>query len=410
MNRRNFLTYSTSLASLPFIGDAVYALPRQKQQPKSDKSVVFLFLGGGMSHIESTHADPNLPQEYRSVNGELQTKIPGNYIGGLWEGVAKNSDKFTFVKSYRTLNNNHQNSTYYNVTGRPNNLTFQTDPSIGSMITKVIGPNNPYNGMPHYAKINGIDGDSAVWLGSLYNAFEANDRGIRDLTLNISEEQLSRRTNILSIIEQRTKWMTGQAWSDALKVRHQALDMIRKDIKKAFEIKHESEETMEKYGKNFIGDGLLLSRRLIENGSRYISLSYGGFDLHQGIKVGMERLVPNMDKAISCFLNEIEERGMSKNVMLVVCTDFGRTVKINGTAGRDHHGNVVPLMIAGGEYEHGRVIGKTDKIASVVEESPFTPEDLCFTIMNHFGINANQMIMTTPAGRPITASNGKLIL
>lgn len=416
MNRRNFLTYSTSIASIPYMSEIAHALPRTKQTPKREKSVVFLFLGGGPTHIELTHANPNLTPEQRSVVGEIQTKITGYHLGGLFNEVAKYSDRMNFVKSYGHTNANHQNAVYWQFSGRIQNQTAQTEPSIGSMITKNIGPNSPQNGIPTHLSITKTDGESAAWLGSLYNPFEANDRGVKDLTLSVTEEQLNRRINILNLVENKTKWITDQAWNDAKKIRYQALDLIRGDVKSAFEVKHEPDHMRDWYGRNFIGDSMLLARRLIQNGGRYININYGGWDMHGDIKRNLESRVPPMDKAIAAFIQDICALGLEKQVLLVVTGDFGRTPKLNNgnngsLPGRDHWAQLCTLFTFGGEYEQGRVIGKSDRLESVKEENPFEPKDLAYTVLNHFGINGNTLVFTDNGGRPRYATEGgRLIL
>ena len=228
MNRRNFITYSTSLASLPLL--TRYA--KASQRPEKSKSVVFLFLGGGPTHIELTHANPDLKTEQRSVVGEIQTKIPGYHLGGLFSEIAKYSDRMNFIKSYGHTNASHQQAVYWQFSGKPQNQLVQMEPSVGSIATKVLGTNSPINGIPTHLSISKTEGENAAWLGSIYNPFEATEKGTRDLTLSISQEQLQSRLNILESLD-KNSWDTNDT---AQKLRYQATDLMLGDVKKAFEV------------------------------------------------------------------------------------------------------------------------------------------------------------------------------
>ena len=410
MNRRNFITYSTSLASLPLL--TRYA--KASQRPEKSKSVVFLFLGGGPTHIELTHANPDLKTEQRSVVGEIQTKIPGYHLGGLFSEIAKYSDRMNFIKSYGHTNASHQQAVYWQFSGKPQNQLVQMEPSIGSIATKVLGTNSPINGIPTHLSISKTEGENAAWLGSIYNPFEATEKGTRDLTLSISQEQLQSRLNILESLD-KNSWDTNDT---AQKLRYQATDLMLGDVKKAFEIKHESESMRDLYGRNFIGDSMLLARRLIENGGRFININYGGWDMHGNIKSSLESRVPPMDRAIAAFIQDITSLGMEKDVLLVVTGEFGRTPKLNngspsgvGLPGRDHWAQLCALFTFGGDYQQGRVIGKSDRTESVREENAFDPKDLAYTMLNHLGIEGNSLTFMDNSGRPRYATEGgRLIL
>ena len=412
MNRRNFITYGSSLAALPLLSKYAHA----SASSVKSKSVVFLFLGGGPTHIELTHANPSLKSEQRSVVGEIKSKIPGYFLGGLLPEIAKYSDKMNFVKSYGHTNANHQNATYWQFSGKQQNQLVQTEPSVGAIAAKIFGTNSLTNGIPTYLSISKTDGENASWLGSSYNPFEATEKGTRDLTLSISEEKLQKRLDILESLELKNSWDTDKELTKEL--RHRATDLILGNTKKAFEIKYESDRMRDLYGRNFIGDSLLLSRRLIQNGGRFININYGGWDMHGNIKSSLESRVPPMDKAIAAFIQDITSLGMEKDVLLIVTGEFGRTPKLNngspsgvGLPGRDHWAQLCTLFTFGGNYEQGRVIGKSDRLESVREESPFEPKDLAYTMLNHLGVESNSLTFTDNSGRPRYATEGgKLIL
>ena len=194
-----------------------------------------------------------------------------------------------------------------------------------------------------------------------------------------------------------------------VRIGDQAYNVILGNAKNAFDLEKEKPETREKYGKGGIGDQMLLARRLAQFGTKFITVHYGGWDMHGNIANALKGRVPPLDKAISAFVDDIYDSGLSDDVLLVVTGEFGRT-RLNGNAGRDHWPSITPMLLSGGSYDHGRVIGRSDK-AYYPTESKVTPIDLAATLFDHFGIDP-KMQKIDQAGRPryLLDGDGKPIL
>lgn len=385
MNRRDFMTIGTSVLSLPYMGG--FADGAMPPAPKKEKSIVFLFLSGGPTHIEWTHAYPSLVPGIRSMTGSLETKVPGLYLGGHFEGLAERADKINWIQNYQHSQANHQNAVYWQLSGRGQNQLFQTEPSVGALATKMFGPTNLRTGLPTYLCNSRIEGDGGAWVGNHYVPFEANGKGLKDLTLNIPLDRFAQRMDFIKTIEKQRNFIGQQMWSESQKLRGQATDLLVGDVRKAFEIKDENDKIRDAYGRNNVGDSMLLARKLVQNGGRFIQVQVGGWDMHQNLVQGMDRLAPQVDKAISAFIDETKSLGLDKDVLLVVTGDFGRTYKTNQTAGRDHWARLCTLFMYGGDFEAGRTIGKANKEASEPADGESSPKDLAFTMLSHLGLN-----------------------
>ena len=171
----------------------------------------------------------------------------------------------------------------------------------------------------------------------------------------------------------------------------------------------EDEKTKEQYGKNGAGQRMLLARRLVEGGVRFVSLTAGGWDHHDNIKGGIEGNMPDTDKAIAALINDLDQRGMLENTLVMVTSEFGRTPKINPTAGRDHWPRVFSTMLAGGGVKRGYVHGSSDSLGGEPEEDKVGIQDLAKTLYHQIGINAESEIMS-PGARPIEIVDGGEVL
>lgn len=399
-NRRNFLVAGgLGLASL-----GLPSLVESKETQKK-KSVIFIHFGGGASQSETFVANPDSTDSYKSSTGYVKTKS-GFYLGGYWDELAKNSHLYSPVHSFSHTNNGHNSGTVWVNSGYNFNneepQSAQQNPSYGSIISKYFGSNNLDSGLPNYITTSRVSGQDSAYLGSLYKPFSIDEQGKKNLSLLIEVDRLAERRNLLSNMDK-------QADEKFAKYRDQGYNIISGNVKEAFDISKESESTKEKYGKNRFGENLLLARRLIENGSKFVTASVGGFDLHSDIAKGMQNLVPNIDKAISQLLIDLHDRGLLKTTLVVITTEFGRT-KINQNQGKDHWSYSIPLLLAGGQYG-GAVIGQADKNSSVTKDNPFKPVDLLHTILTHVEIPTTQQFIDF-SGRPrnIISEPSKLIV
>ena len=405
--RRDFIKFGGVGAGIASLGiNPVFA----NQDTSPEKSVVWVWLGGGATQFETFHAPTdNVPQEYKPVSGLLHDSKSGIALGGLWEKLYKNTDKLNVVNSFTHKDSSHRQGTHWVMTGQYNpdrpNTARAKYPSHGSVVSAVFGENNPYNGLPTYVKTGTISGEEPAWLGGAYKPFDPSNKD--NLTPRIQEERFNTRGSLIEGLSKVNIASPGAKSVD--RYREQAYDVILGSAKKAFNVDAENENTKERYGSSDIGKNLLLARRLVEYGTRFVTIHYGGWDMHSNIKKSLESRVPAADLAISAFIEDIYQRGLNEKVLLVVTGEFGRT-KLNNNGGRDHWPSISPLLLSGGNYQTGRVIGKADKSYSPTE-SPVTPIDLAALLFDHYGIDKGTQ-RTDNGGRPryLLEGEGKVFL
>jgi len=409
MNRRTFLEVGSSVFTLPFLMGATNPHFNSKNKPKANKakSVINIFLDGGISHIDFTHAHPELQSANAPINGPIRTQTPDLWFGADWEQLAKISNKLTVLHSHGHNSANHESAKYMVNSGYFSpRLGSQEYPSRGSYISKFLGPSNSVNGLPVYLRIGKTEGDESGFIGSAYNPFDANDKGTQDLVMNLGLDRFKQRLNILNMVDNNINQQPDQVLKNMNKMRDQAVSMIAGNLKQVFEIKHESEVMRTKYGKNSTGDACLLARRLVESGAQYISVNIGGWDMHTNLSYSLKQRVPQVDIAITALLSDLSDRGMLNDTLVLITTDFGRTPKINSNSGggvgagygRDHWASLSSCVIAGGTYEHGRVIGKADKTMSAPDTELIRPRDVSKVVFDHFEIV--NMQITDQESRP----------
>jgi hypothetical protein len=370
-----------------------------QEKQGSDPSVIMIFLAGGMSHAESFTAMPDSVGNYRSVTGYLKTK-DGYYLGGYWNELAKNSNLFSVVHSFNHINAGHQGGTVYVNTGynfnNENPGAASEHPSFGSIVSKTYGTNNTKIGTPHYIATNRVVGQSAGFLGGVHNPFTLDEEGKKSLILNVDSDRFVNRLKVLEGLDR--KFNKDKNVNLVTEHKKQGANILLGTSSKAFDLSSEK-AALEQYGNTNLGKQLILARRLIEFGSRFVTAVDGDWDHHTDIKAAMERRVPPTDKAIAALLLDLKERSMLDNTLVVVATEFGRT-PINANAGRDHYARTTPLLLAGGNYTGKGVIGEVDKNGfEVKSSSTYSPIDLLKTVLTHVGVSGTTQY-TDPSGRP----------
>lgn len=385
LHRRTFLSVAalSSLLGRPMMANSGGV---------GSKSVVWIWLGGGASSTEFCNPIPDAPSEYRAINGFTNTRT-GYQLGGDFPLIGSISDKFTTVRSFCHKDNNHGSATNWVMVGSPivsgENIP-QADPSHGCVVSSFVGENTR-NGIPTYTKVNPIQYDGPAWLNSRYGGFTNDKESIDTLRSRVERERLANRLAMLSQLDRSntTNW-------DASK--EVANNILCGDCADTFNIELEDEKVRAKYRtkESSLGQCLLLSKRLISSGGKFINLTYNGWDLHWDISKQTQRVGAELDYQLFNFITDLESTGQLNDTLIVVATEFGRTPKLNdghptlsggAPTGRDHYANVVPLLLIGANYQTGAVLGETDKFNSEVISSPFHPEDLRYTVLNHFGID-----------------------
>ena len=406
-NRREFMKIGAIGAGLSSMGlsDAHAGI-----LPANEKSVVWLWLGGGATHIETFDPKPMAPEGVRSTTGSIMTN--GDFLlGGNFIKMSTRGDKITVVRSFAHRNSSHRTGTHWVMTGHNSTdntpQSTQQEPSYGSIMSSVYGANHPANGMPTYVRVNGISFDGPAWLGGQYKPYEASGEGVSNLKSRVESNRFLDRRNLVSSFDKLKITNDLELWGD---LRKQSYGLILGNASEAFDLDKESKPSRDKYGKG-LGEQMLLARRLVENGTKFVTLHYGGWDMHGNIAKSLNGRMPPLDHALSTFIDDLHDRGMSKNVLLVVTGEFGRTYRVNKNAGRDHWPQLSPLMFSGGDFDMGRVIGESTAKAEPPKSDPLGPKDVTATLFAHLGIDPQTQKIDF-AGRPryFVDSDAKVIL
>jgi hypothetical protein len=404
-SRRDFLQVGALGMGALTLSDVLRSKAQAEQAgvASNNKSVIWLWLGGGPTHVETFDPKMTAPSEYRSVTGEVQTNLPGVTLGGNFERMATVADKMAFVRSFSHTNSGHSGGTHYVMTGYDNRLAdngaASDRPGIGSILSRVRGTNHPETGMPTYVRLNGIYADGPSFLGTAYGPFDSGGEARRNMALNIQKSRLDTRRSLLAGIDNvkrdidRSKVMDGLDAFD-----QQAFNIILSRSQQAFDLKYEDPRVVDRYGKG-LGEQLLQARRLCEAGCGFVTLQFGGWDMHGGIKAAMDNLGPQVDRAVAALVEDLSLRGQLDDVLLVISGEFGRTPKINGGAGRDHWAPLSTLALAGGGLKMGQVVGESAEKVDVPKTTPITPQDLLATVFQTLGID-RRLQFTNQSGRP----------
>jgi uncharacterized protein (DUF1501 family) len=377
------------------------------KEPKA-QSVIHIFLPGGIAHQDSFDPKPYAPVEYRGEIGTTKTKVDGVFFSEYLAQTAQVADKLTVCRSMTHGEAAHERGTHNMFTGyRPSPaIVF---PSFGSIVSHELGVRNnlpPYVCVPSQPTTYAGSG----YLSSAYAPFSlgADPAGgnfsVQDLTLpgGVDAKRFDTRKNMLEAVNEhfaQKEKADGLVAMDTFYQRAYSLISSEK-AREAFNINAEPAKLRDEYGRNAAGQRMLLARRLVAAGVRFVSLTYGGWDMHTSIKQGMAGQLPEFDKAFAALIRDLDRSGLLKSTLVMVSSEFGRTPKINGTAGRDHWPKVFSVVLAGGGTKAGSVYGTSDATATEPENDPLTVEDLAATVYHLLGIDHEKKLMS-PGNRPI---------
>jgi hypothetical protein len=372
-------------------------------QAAKNTSVVWLWLGGGPTHVETFDPKMDAPAEYRSVVGAVKTNLPGVEIGGVFPKMAQVADRMAFVRSFAHGNSGHAGGTHWLMTGYDyppaDNGMSQVRPSLGSILARERGATNQATGLPNYVRLGGIYGDGPAWLGTSYSPFDTSGDSRNNMNLKVPMDRLGDRKTLLKTFDTLNREIDRSGLMEGLdSFEGQAFDLILSRAKEVFDLSKEDPRVKDKYGQG-LGQQMLLARRLCEAGVGFVTLHYGGWDMHGQIKEAMQGLAPAMDNAVATFIDDLHLRGLDKNILLVISGEFGRTPRINGSAGRDHWAPLSTLALAGGGLRMGQVIGESSSKVETPKSKPITPQDLMATIFHVLGL-PQELQYKDPAGRP----------
>ena len=327
--------------------------------------------------------------------------------------TAKIADKITVVRSMTHGEAAHERGTHNMFTGYRPSPAIQY-PSMGSVVSHELGVRKD---LPPYVCIPSQPNPYAG-SGYLSNAFGPFSLGgdpanqnfnVRDLTLpaDVDHERFAQRQSILATVDEHFRKLEKSDALDAMDSFYQhAYGLISSaQAREAFNLKAEPDALKDEYGRNDAGMRMLMARRLVEGGVRFVSMVYGGWDHHANVKTGIEKELPKFDKAYASLIRDLDRRGMLDTTLVMVTTEFGRSPKINKDAGRDHWPRVFSILLAGGGFKRGSVYGSSDPTGSEPDENPLSVEDFAATVYNQLGIDATKRLLS-PGGRPIDIVRG----
>jgi hypothetical protein len=327
--------------------------------------------------------------------------------------MAAMADKLAIVRSFAHTNSGHGGGTHWVMTGydyppADNNMP-PIKPGIGAILSRVRGANNPTTGIPTYSRIGGIVGDGPAWMGPAYSPFDTSGNSRSNMDLRVSMNQLNDRRSLLKTFDSINRQIDRTGLMQGLdSFGTQAFDLILSRAREVFDINREGPRMLDHYGAG-LGHQMLLARRLCEAGAGFVTIHFGGWDMHGQIADNMKTLAPAMDRAVSAFLEDCETRGLDKDILLVITGEFGRTPRVNESAGRDHWAPLSTLALAGGGLKMGQVVGESSSKAEVPKTAPISPQDLMATVFHVLGL-PQELQFQDPSGRPTSMIDGGRII
>lgn len=410
LSRRDFLRIGT-LAPLGLSLPQLLAMEKESAVRSGNraKSVIMVYLGGGLSHHDSFDPKPEAVEEIRGKYGTIPTRVPGLRVTELLPKMAAQMDKVTLIRSGTHENDHHETATNWVLSGRFGSA-FGDHPAMGAVVAHQTGFSGlvpPYVAVPKNPSFTWELGRSA-WLGGRYESFKCgnpNDSNfrVRDLSQEkgIGPQSIERRRTLLQAIDSLAAQIKGNdqiATYDEF--GQKAAEMVLSPkAQSAFDVTQEEATLRDEYGRTEFGQSCLMARRLVEAGVRFVTVNYSGWDHHAKIFSSLDKKLPEFDKGLAALIRDLHDRGTLKETLVVAMGEFGRTPKLNKDAGRDHWGRAGSLIFAGAGVAAGQVLGATDKNGAFVTDRPVRPADVCWTIYDALGIDPAKMLLM-PDGRP----------
>jgi hypothetical protein len=426
-HRRDFLKIGAGLLglSLPQLLQLEARAGKEAVARRKADSVIMVWLAGGPATIDMWDLKPEAPDGIRGEFKPISTSARGVQISEHLPKMAKLMDRVTVVRSLNHTVPAHGPATIFMTTGNAPTPALRY-PSLGSLAARLLPAARE---VPRYVVFgNRSTAMDAGYLGTTYNPFfvegaevgkgkggrapvNLNVRGIM-LPSGFTLEELENRAKLLEGFDRGLKGLEQSPLADGLDAFHkQALEILRSPrTRKAFDLAEESPATRERYGLTGFGQGALAARRLVEAGVRFVTISLGGWDTHQkNFEALSTRLLPLLDETLSALIADLDDRGLLGRTIVYCAGEFGRTPKVNGTAGRDHWARSMAVVLAGGGFKKGYAHGTTDAQGMAPASEPCTPDDVSATLFHSLGIDPHTELMSS-TGRPIQLfREGKVI-
>jgi hypothetical protein len=438
VSRRGFLKIgSLGLAGLT-LADVLRARAlgsRAEGAPASERSVILIWLDGGPPQHETYDPKPEAPAEYRGPLKAISTAVPGALVSELLPNHARILDKVSLIRSLHHDTGDHFAAAHWMLTGYfgSNALNQRPQyPSAGSIIARIKGAKTPgmpaYVGLPHTHSVGIAPGyHGSAYLGSSYNPFNAdgdpNSARYQVPNLNLPSGLDSRRVDgrrgLLGALDQTRRDFDASGIAAGFdRFEQEAFSMVLgQAAHEAFDLQKEDPRLRDRYSRHQWGQSALLARRLVEAGVRYVTLTFGGWDYHSSLEKGMHRVLPILDAAVGSLIEDLDTRGLLDSTIVIVMGEFGRTPRMNTKGvpgadpvpGRDHWGKVMSVLVAGGGFPRGHIVGASNARGERPTNRPVLPQDLMATLYHQLGVDP-ETTFANRLGQPIKiGSNGQAI-
>ncbi|MCA8988378.1 MAG: DUF1501 domain-containing protein [Planctomycetaceae bacterium] len=401
-------------------------LPSHKQRPQAKaKAVIQIWLAGGPTHIDTFDPKPEAGSDYTGpLNDTCTTNVAGIHLGQLLPELSQIADKYSLIRSFTHGVNGHETASYLTQTGRlPGRLVY---PAAGAVVNafKGVGQELDYDQkqslIPPYVVLTQPQGrfSEAGFMGVRYKPFatggDPNDsrfavEGI--VSADLTDDQQRERRKLLNGFNRLGQSLPGDSNLEiATKSREHAYDLMLGETGNVFNLGQEPNELRLKYGRTKFGQSCLAARRLVEAGTKFVTINFDGWDTHKNHFQSMRRLLPDLDRGLATLLSDLSNRGMLESTIVWCIGEFGRTPKVaqespwNG--GRHHFGRVFSSLVAGGGFQGGRIVGESDDRAENVKERPVYPGDIIGSIYELIGIDP-EMSLPHPRGDFVRATPGE---
>ena len=439
LGRRDLLR----IGSLAFLGldlaGFFRAQARAAESPKRGpqtrlRSCILIFCNGGPSHLDTFDMKPDAPAEMRGEFRPIATSVPGRRVCEHLPLTARVMHRLAVIRSMRHHMQGHRSAVTNALCGLPPLLgdvcaippDQQLLPSYGSRLSYLLKDNAvplPHLALPYTIRDGGqiLPGQSAGFLGPAYERFQvegdpsAPGFGPPSLRLpaGVTLERLEHRASLLRVIDAQVSGLVERESATRMDACHRkAFRLLASDVvRRSFDLAQEPPTTRARYGRNIVGQSVLLARRLVEAGVRLVNVNVGDqqkdwyWDDHKNVFGGHKKRLAPFDRAFSALVEDLHQRGLLDSTLVITLGEFGRTPKINPDAGRDHWPNCYSAVLAGGGVKGGLYYGASDKVGAYPSSDPVTPGDLAATLFSRFGLDPATEIADR-TGRPYRLAEG----
>ncbi len=408
MTRRHFLSHlaGASALTIPALSLTQSLVANAATLRRNHKSCILLWMGGAPPTIDIWDMKPNAPTG--GPNKPISTAGEGQ-ITELLPKVAKQMHRLSIVRSMSTREADHERARYYMHTGFVPNPNVE-HPGYGSVIARELESDLHALEIPPFVSIGGASAGPG-FLGMAYAPFQVDTNGrVRNAKASVEEARMMDRMKLLGLLEKRfIREKRGPAAVEHAKVLENTLALLTSSQMDAFKVQSEPQAMRDNYGNTGFGRGCLMARRLVEAGVPFVEVNSGGWDLHQNCFTGLEQKLPEVDQAMSALVEDLAQRGLLEDTIVLCMGEFGRTPRINGNAGRDHWARSWSVVAGGGGIVGGKVVGATNEDGTRVTTEPYSAEDLMSTVCQTMDISLKKNYKAGN-GRPMKiAGGGKVI-